>query len=166
MKSLRRALAVLLALGGCQPHMLGKTGVRVDLTADPIVPQPWHYQVVWLEGAGPGRTFDVPESGRLSVGAPAILLVEVEPALAGPRRLVARGMRDHAVVSLGAARVTAAPDVWVGVTVVTTLPDQVSDGDRDGWPDTVDLCPRTADPCPQDATAAHDATTAHDATAD
>jgi hypothetical protein len=140
----------LLALGGCSVKALDATGVRIDVTTDDPALRPWRYQLQWLDEDRRLLTATVPESGRLSEdpGASASIFIQLDPHQVGPRRVVARGLRDGALVSLGAVRVTALANKWTAVLLVTSQPSKVPDADGDEIPDVVDNCPATPDPCP------------------
>ena len=142
------ALALLLA--GCTTRGLGATGVRIDVTTEDPNLHPWYYQLQWLDAERALFTRKVPDDGRLSEdpAATASVFIQFEPAAAGPRRVVARGWRDGAVIAVGAARVDAVGGTWTSVRVVTSPPDKVADRDGDDIPDEVDNCPTTPDPCP------------------
>ena len=156
----------VLALAGCGGDKLGATGVRLDLTTDDPALAPWRYEVLWLDDEGARRTFTVPDSGRLSDDprAQASLFIEVDAATVGRRRVVARGVRDATVVSLGAATVVAQAGTWLTVSVVTSAPEKIANADGDDLPDAVDVCPTVRDPCPTGGDAAMDL--AADASAD
>jgi hypothetical protein len=143
------ALLFWAALGGCTSRQLGPTGVRVDLTTDDPALRPWFYQLQWLDDQRSIFTRKVPEDGRLSDDpkASASAFIHFDPGNPGPRRVVARGLRGGAVISLGAARAQAVSGTWTAVLVVTSAPDKVGDADGDDIPDIVDNCPTTPDPC-------------------
>jgi hypothetical protein len=142
--------ALTLLLGACTTRQLGETGVRIDVVADDPNLRPWYYELQWLDADRALLTRKVPEDGRLSEdpAATASVFIQLEPAAAGPRRVVARGWRDGAVVAVGSARVEAVGGQWKSVRVVTSAPEKVADRDGDEIPDDVDNCPTTRDPCP------------------
>jgi hypothetical protein len=149
------AALVAAALAGCSVQALDTTGVRIDVVTDePAVLRPWLYELQWLDDQRRLMTLKVPESGRLSDDpmATASIFIEVEPKQAGRRRVIARGLRDGIVISLGAARAEAVANKWTNVLVVTSVPGKIPDEDGDDIPDVVDNCPGGPDPCaPADA---------------
>jgi hypothetical protein len=143
------AAALLMAAPGCTQRELGATGVRVDVSTDDAQLRPWVYQLDWLDEERRLLQRTIPDDGRLADDSmvPAQVYIQVDPRDVGPRRVVARGLRDGHLISLGAARVTAVAGQWIGVTVTTSDPSKVADGDADGIPDEVDNCPAVPDPC-------------------
>ena len=102
----------------------------------------------------------VPEQGYVDeVHAPAVsVFIAQSPSQVGTRRVLVRGYRDdQTLVSESAARLQTVRNVWsqLGLKMVPfgTLPDQ----DADGFPDSVDNCPRERDPCGSGQTAEPDA---------
>jgi hypothetical protein len=149
------ALLVAGTLGGCSVRALDTTGVRIDVVTDDPTLRPWLYELTWLDEERRLMTLTAPESGRLSddPNATASIFIQLDPRAVGPRRVIARGLRDGAVITLGAARAEALANKWTAVRVVTSTPSKVGDQDRDDIPDVVDNCPGGPDPCPprQDA---------------
>jgi hypothetical protein len=151
--ALRLGGALVLAgslLGGCSVQALDTTGVRIDVVTDDTSLRPWLYELQWLDEERRLMTLKAPESGRLSddPSATASIFIQLDPKAVGPRRVIARGLRDGAVISLGAARAEAIANKWTAVRVVTSLPSTVPDEDSDDIPDVVDNCPHGPDPCP------------------
>jgi hypothetical protein len=146
---LARALVMTAALGGCSVQALDTTGVRIDVVTDDPGLHPWLYELQWLDQERRLMTLKVPEDGRLSEdpSATASIFIQLDPKTVGPRRVIARGLREAGVITLGAARVDALANKWTAVRVVTSAPDKVADLDGDGTPDVVDNCPGAADPC-------------------
>jgi hypothetical protein len=146
-----RAGLLAVALAGCSQQGLDATGVRIDIVTDDPALRPQLYQLAWLDEERRLMTVKVPEEGRLSEDptATASVFIQLEPKAAGSRRVVARGIRDGALVSVGAERVQAEAGKWVPVLVVTSAPGKLSDADRDDIPDFIDNCPTDPDPCPR-----------------
>jgi hypothetical protein len=149
--ALRLAGVLVLAgaLTGCSVRALDTTGVRIDVVTDDAGLRPWLYELQWLDEERRLMTLKVPDSGRLSddPSATASIFIQLEPREVGPRRVIARGLRDAGVISLGAARVDAVANKWIAVRVVTSAPGKVADEDGDDIPDVVDNCPGGPDPC-------------------
>jgi hypothetical protein len=143
------ALVLVGSLGGCSVNALDTTGVRIDVVTDDATLRPWLYELQWLDEERRLMTLKAPESGRLSQdpAATASIFIELDPRMVGPRRVIARGIREGEVISLGAARVEAVANKWAAVRVVTSVPSKVADEDGDDIPDVVDNCPGGPDPC-------------------
>jgi hypothetical protein len=145
-----RVLVALCGLAGCGAPPRGATGVELDLTTDDPDLHPWSYQVLWFDQVQQLLTLQVPDSGRLSDDpkAAASVFIELDPRTLGERRVVARGLRESGLVSLGALRLTPMAARWMKVPLATSSPQKLPDSDGDGLPDLVDNCPLERDPCP------------------
>jgi hypothetical protein len=145
-----QVLVALLGIAGCGAPPRGATGVELDLTTDDPDLHPWTYQVLWFDEVQQLLTLQVPDSGRLSDDptAAASLFIELDPRTLGERRVVARGLRESGLVSLGAIRLTPMAARWMKVPLATSSPHKLMDSDGDGLPDLVDNCPQVRDPCP------------------
>jgi hypothetical protein len=138
-----------LALAACRPDPLGATGVQLDLvTQDPRLYASF-FQLTWMDENDRLLDARVPEHGTLDeMQAPAVsVFIALRADKVAMRRVLVLGFRDDQLVSEGAARLFASPDVWSQLGVPMVAIGALPDSDGDGLPDTVDNCPRERDPC-------------------
>jgi hypothetical protein len=139
-----------LTLAACRPDPLGPTGVQVDILTGESRLFATSFILIWMNEQDQLFQVRVPEEGFIDeVHAPAVsVFIAQSPTQVGTRRILVRGYRDdQTIVSESAARLVTVRNVWsqLGLTMVPfgTLVDQ----DADGFPDSVDNCPREHDPC-------------------
>lgn len=154
-----------LALSACRSDPLGPTGVQVDILTEDSRLFATSFVLTWMDETNQLFQTRVPEEGIIDeLHAPAVSVFIAQPERVGMRRVLVRGYRDEGNgVSEGAARLVAVRGVWsqLGLKMVGfgTLPDQ----DGDGFPDSVDNCPRERDPCGSGQAVEADAGTSEDA---
>jgi hypothetical protein len=144
-------LSGTLALCACRKDPLGSTGVQIDIRTEDSRLYASYFNMIWLDEQNQLFQVRVPEAEDAFIDeeqAPAVsVFIALDPGKAGLRRVLVRGFRDGQIVSEGAARLEAAANYWeqLGLKMVAlgSLPDQ----DGDGFPDSVDNCPRQPDPC-------------------
>jgi hypothetical protein len=162
-------LLAALTLNACRPDPLGPTGVQVDILTEDSRLFATSFILIWMNEQNQLFQVRVPEEGFIDeVHAPAVsVFIAQTPSQVGTRRILVRGYRDdQTIVSESAARLQTVRNVWsqLGLKMVPfgTLADQ----DADGFPDSVDNCPREHDPCGSGAPFEADAGAPPDAEAD
>ena len=140
-------LALVLGIAGCT-KTLGATGVELELVTDNDAFLASSYELRWFDADKFLFPLRVPETGRLDLNRSRRInvLIEIESAI-GERRVLARGLRDGAVVSEAATRIKVDRGYWTLVTLTMGEPGTLLDEDSDGMPNAIDNCPRLPDPC-------------------
>jgi hypothetical protein len=144
-----RLVCAILALAALPLHACArpeKTGLAIEVWVEDEAFRPDFVNAVWMDGAGHATSFRLPAAGEVSRTEKRIatLVVQIDEAIAGPRIVVARGLRGGDVVSEAAARVEPGA---ASTPVRLTLGPRLADGDGDDLPDLVDPCPSAPGPC-------------------